>query len=203
MEKFTKIQKLSDNQFLNLYKMDALTREGRAFDYYFVSRNGAENLKLRTKEDTAEGIVIYPVFKEDPEKIVIIRQYRYPLDEYIYELPAGLKDAGEDAEQAAIREMKEETGLEFSPWLEGNKAYRRPFFMGPGYTDESSQTVFGYASGDISTSFQEDTERIQVLLVGKEEAGRILARERVSLRCAFLLMHFIQSRGDNPFQFLT
>lgn len=94
MKKYTKIHKLSDNRFLNLFKLDALTDSGRPFDYFFVSRRKAENIKLLTGDSAAEGVVIYPVLREDPEKIVMIRQYRYPLGDYLYELPAGLIDAG-------------------------------------------------------------------------------------------------------------
>jgi ADP-ribose pyrophosphatase len=43
-------------------------------------------------------------------EIVLQKQYRPPLDKIVIELPAGLIDAGETAEQAAIRELKEETG---------------------------------------------------------------------------------------------
>jgi len=45
-----------------------------------------------------------------PLSTVIIEQYRPPIDKFIIELPAGLVDGGETAEQAAIRELEEETG---------------------------------------------------------------------------------------------
>lgn len=202
MKKYTKIHKLSDNKFLNLFRLDAFTDSGRPFDYFFVSRRKADNIKLITKDLAAEGVVIYPVWKEDPEKIVMIRQYRYPLDDYLYELPAGLIDAGETPDQAAVREMKEETGLDFEVYTGGNDAYRRPFFMGAGFTDESCNAVFGYASGRISRDDMEDTESIQVLVVDKEEAARILKEERVSIRAAYLLMNFLHVDKNMPFEFL-
>ena len=200
--KYTKIHKLSDNKFLNLFKLDALTDSGHSFDYYFVSRRTADEIKIITTELAAEGVVLYPVLKDDPDKIVMIRQYRYPLDEYLYELPAGLIDAGETPEEAAVREMKEETGLDFEVYTDGNEAYRRPFFMGAGFTDESCNAVFGYASGTISRDDMEDTESIQVLLVDRKEAARILREERVSIRAAYLLMNFLHADDKEPFAFL-
>ena len=201
-ERFTAVRKVTDNPFFNLYEMDARTNSGKPFGYYFGSRNDEAHIKLKTKALNVEGIVIYPVLKDAPDKIVLIRQYRYPLDCFLYELPAGLVDGGETPAQAAIREMKEETGLDFEVYEGGSPAFRRPFFMGAGFTDECSAAVFGYASGNVTDQYLEDSESIQVLLADKEEAGRILSTERVSLRCAYLLMQFMQSRAEEPFAFL-
>lgn len=43
-------------------------------------------------------------------EIVLQKQYRPPIDKIVIEVPAGLIDEGETAEQAAVRELKEETG---------------------------------------------------------------------------------------------
>lgn len=202
MKKYTKIHKLSDNRFLNLFQLDALTDNGRPFEYFFVSRRKADEIKLRTGDSAAEGVVIYPILKDDPEKIVMIRQYRYPIGDYLYELPAGLIDAGETPDIAAVREMKEETGLAFEVHTGGDAAYRRPFFMGPGFTDESCNAIFGYASGTISRDEMEDTESIQVLIADQDEVRRILREEKVSLRAAYLLMNFLHADKKAPFAFL-
>lgn len=200
--KYTDVRKLTDNKFLNLYEMDALTNTGEAFHYYFATRNSQEDLPLYTGKLRSNGIVIYPIWKEDKEKLVMIRQYRYPLDAWIYELPAGLIDGEETPSQAAVREMKEETGLDFTPYEGGNPALRRPFCLGAGMTDETSTSVFGYAGGTVSGKFREDTESIEVLLVDKKEAERILCQEKISLRAAFLLMEFLKMGRENPFAFL-
>ena len=202
MKKYTAVRKLTDNRFLNLYEMDALTNTGAPFNYYFASRNSEENLPLLTGKLCSNGIVIYPIWKKEPEKIVMLRQYRYPLDAWLYELPAGLIDEGETASEAAVREMKEETGLTFTPYEGGNPSFRRPVYLGAGLTDETSTSVFGYADGEISGRFRESTESIEVLLVDKKEAARILKEERVSLRAAFLLMSFLRMDGAEPFAFL-
>ncbi|NBJ98088.1 NUDIX hydrolase [bacterium 1xD8-48] len=202
MKKYTAVRKLTDNRFLNLYEMDALTNTGAPFNYYFASRNSEEKLPLLTGKLCSNGIVIYPIWKRNPEKIVMLRQYRYPLDAWLYELPAGLIDEGETASEAAVREMKEETGLTFTPYEGGNPSFRRPVYLGAGLTDETSTSVFGYADGEISGRFRESTESIEVLLVDKKEAARILKEERVSLRAAFLLMSFLRMDGAEPFAFL-
>ena len=202
MKKYTAVRKLTDNRFLNLYEMDALTNTGAPFNYYFASRNSEEKLPLLTGKLCSNGIVIYPIWKRNPEKIVMLRQYRYPLDAWLYELPAGLIDEGETASEAAVREMKEETGLTFTPYEGGNPSFRRPVYLGAGLTDETSTSVFGYADGEISGRFRESTESIEVLLVDKKEAARILKEERVTLRAAFLLMSFLRMDGAEPFAFL-
>lgn len=202
MKKFRDIQTLFQNRFLNFYHMDALTDSGKEFDYYFVSRNSEEQIKAKTGDEKAEGVVIYPVWEENPEKIVLIKQYRYPIGDTMYELPAGLIDAGETPLQAAIREMEEETGLQFIVYEGGEKAFRRPFYMGAGYTDEATCAIFGYAKGSWDKLRTEETESIQVVLADKEEVRRILREEKVSLRMAYLMMMFLQSDPKEPFRFL-
>ena len=111
MFNYKKVKKQSDNPFLNLYKLDAVDREGKVFDYYFVSRRDEEGIKLKTKDNNPEGIVVYAITDEESPRLLVIKEYRYPLDDYIYELPAGIIDSGEVAEQAAVREIKEEQDL--------------------------------------------------------------------------------------------
>lgn len=203
MKKYKDIQPLFQNKYLNFYHMDALTDSGKTFDYYFASRNPKDRIKAVTGSIGAEGVVIYPVWKEEPDKIVLIRQYRYPVGDIIYELPAGLIDEGEDASQAAVREMKEETGFTLEVYDGGAEYYRRPFFMGAGYTDEACQVVFGYADGVWNRQELEETESIRVFLADKREVSRILTEEKVSLRMAYLMMHFLQSDPEDPFAFLS
>lgn len=201
MEKYHGVHKLTDNDFLNLYDMEAVTTKGKDFHYYFASRNDEEHIKIRTKSMQPEGIVVYAVTAESQPRLVLIRQYRYPVDAYIYELPAGLIDGDETPGMAAAREMKEETGLDFAEYTGGKEFYRRPYFMGPGFTDETSAAVFGTVSGTVSDEFVEDSEEIQVILADKKEVERILAAERVSLRGAYLMMLFLQA--EEPLGFLT
>lgn len=199
-EKYRDVQKLTDNPFLNLYHIDAVDTDGKDFNYYFASRNKENNIKMKTHDVRPEGIVIYGVTTENEPKLVLIKQYRYPLDAYIYELPAGLVDGDETPAQAAVREMKEETGLSLEVYEGGAELYRRPFYMGPGFTDEMSCAVFGTVAGIPNLDSKESTEDIQVILADRAEVRRILTEEQVSLRGAYLMTHFL-SDGD-PLGFL-
>ena len=167
--------------------------------YYVASRaKTAEDLKLSTHNEKPDGVIIYGLTPEK-DKVLLVRQYRYSLDEYIYEFPAGLVDPGENFRQAAAREVKEETGLTLSP-LTLENGYERPFFTTVGMTDECCSTVFGYVSGNLTSEGEEDTEDIEALLVDREEAKRILKEERVAIMCAYMLMHFVAD--EDPFAFL-
>lgn len=196
------IRRLSDNPFLNLYHIDARTRTGHGFDYYFASRNGEEDIKAKTHSRRPEGMAVYALRKEDPGLLVMLRQFRYPLNDYIYELPAGLIEDGESAAHAAVREMKEETGLTLEVYEGGAEYYRNPFYLAQGLSDESGSMVFGYVSGEAGSQGLEDSEDIAVVLVDKKEARRILSEERLSVRGAYLLMQFLHSDPKRPFAFL-
>ena len=201
MKKINRIEKVTDNRFLNLYHMDVNDTKGNPFHYYFVSRNDMEHLKIHTRMLDPEGIVIYAVTREAKPRLVLIKEYRYPLDDYIYALPAGLVDAGETPGEAAAREMSEETGYAFTEYTGGEACFRRPFLMGPGFTDEASSAVFGYVDLEDCCPERESSEDIEVILADKEMVRHILAKEKVSLRGAYLMMQYLQMKED-AFAFL-
>lgn len=193
-----KIEKKVGSKFLSYYEMEAIHRDGSITPYYLVSRNpNKDTLKAVTKQNSPDGVIIYGIYGEKKDKIVLIRQYRYPIGDYVYELPAGLKEPGESIETTAVREMYEETGLEFVPVECGD--FSHPFFTTVGMTDESCATVYGLCKGLPSSEHQESSEDIQAVIADKAECRRILKEEKVSANCAYLLMHFLTS--ENPLDF--
>ena len=200
MERVLGVKRQTDNRFLNLYELDAVFRDGSRAPYYVASRRkDADSIKAVTHDNHADGVILYGVYGQQKDRVVLIRQFRYPVGGYVYEFPAGLVEPGEDMLDAGIREMQEETGLQFQPVDAG--ACSRPFFTSIGMTDESCGTVYGYCSGTPSVAGQEGTEDIQVVLADREECKRILREENVAIMCAYMLMHFISTEGD-PLAFL-
>lgn len=202
MKRFTGVTPLSDNPFLNLYDIDALDNRQKPFHYYFTSRNRKEQLKLFTHRNIPEGVTVFALTREEAPRMVLIKEYRYPLDDYIYDLPAGLIDEGEKAAEAAARELKEETGLDYTLAAGSGMLSANPSFLAPGISDESNVTTFGYAQGEVSEAFCESTEDICVVLAGKEEVKRLLKKEKVSTRAAYLMLLFLSMEDAEPFSFL-
>lgn len=200
--KILSVKKATENPFLNMYDVEFEDRLGNRRMYYLASRAArTEDLKLKTHENRPEGVIIYCVYGENKDRLVLVRQYRVSIDDYIYEFPAGLVDEGETYAQAGIRELKEETGLDFRP-LEVDEMYHKPFYTTIGMTDEACATVYGYADGEVSRAGLEDSEELEIVLADRTEASRILREERVSMNCGYLIMHFLHHTDEDPFYFL-
>ena len=200
MPDIKKVTPLTENPHVNLYHLDVESKTGRKGHYYVASRAKTENeLKIKTRKNTPYGVIIYSLYGEKKDRVVLVRQYRYAIDSYIYEFPAGLVEPGEDYREAAIREMKEETGLTLTP-LDVDPAYEKPYFTTIGMTDESCASVYGYASGQVSGDGLEDSEELEIVLADREEVRRILREEKAAIMTAYMLMHFLHD--DEPFAFL-
>ncbi len=195
------ITKLTDTRFVNLYDAHGFNSKGHESHYNVASRaDSIEKLKISTRKNDPDGVIIYALYGENHDQVVIIRQYRYPIDDFVYELPAGLMEPGENMEEAAIRELHEETGLTFHP-IKCDKMFTEARFTTVGLTDESVGIIYGYAEGTLSNKYAEESEEIQVMLAGKDEIRRILKEELVAMPFAFQLMHFLHD--EEPFAFLN
>ena len=200
MPKILNIMQQTKQKFLNMFEFTVEDRTGNVHPYYVASRaTDIDGLKANTRKNTPDGTIIYAIHKGETDRIVLVKQYRYSIGDYIYELPAGLVDPGECYKETAVREMKEETGLTFVP-IDHEECYSEPFFTTVGMTDESCRTVYGEAFGEPSNAFLEATEDIEVVLADRTMAKEILKTQKASIMAGYLLMNFIHS--EDPFWFL-
>ena len=110
--------------------------------------------------------------KKDPW-IVVERQYRHAANQYLWELPAGKLDPGEDALAGAQRELAEETGYSAKKWKPLVEYYASPGFLG------ESMKVFvaeGLVAGD---AHPEDDEQIEFRLVKLSEALKMIEKGKI------------------------
>ena len=89
--------------------------------------NGREALREIIEHPGAVAVV--PVLPDG--RIVLVRQFRKPVEETLLEIPAGRLEEGEDAESCALRELEEETGFRA-----GKLEKILKFFPSPGFSDE-------------------------------------------------------------------
>lgn len=111
-------------------------------------------------------------FLSDPEgeepQILLLRQFRYAADGYIYEIPAGRLDAGEEPKDCAARELKEETGCtadRIEPLF--------TMFTTPGFTDETIH-VFMATGLTHGQSAREPDEFAEVVIMRLAEALELI-----------------------------
>lgn len=119
------------------------------------------------------SVVLIPM--PDPKHVVLVRQYRYPVDQWLWELPAGSLDPGEEPEAAAVRECHEEIG----------KIPRRAVLIGsflptPGYCDEE-MLLFRLDGLDEPTgeAALDEDEIIEPKVFSMAEAREMIARGEV------------------------
>ena len=110
---------------------------------------------------------------QDDGRIVLVRQYRYPVDAALWELPAGRVDAGESPEQAAQRELQEEIGMKA-----GSLSRLAFFFTTPGFCDESMH-VFRATGLIPSQAMGDEDERIEVQAFTLPELDAMIDRGEV------------------------
>lgn len=75
------------------------------------------------------GVVAVPVM--DDGRLLLLRQYRYPLQKYILEFPAGKLDSRQSPLDTMLRELEEETG-----YVASEMTYQCSFYTSPGFSDE-------------------------------------------------------------------
>jgi ADP-ribose pyrophosphatase len=109
----------------------------------------------------------------DDGRVVLVRQYRYAVDAFVWELPAGRRDAGETPEEGARRELEEEVGLRaelLEPLLE--------FWTTPGFCDEVMHLFRATRLVPVPPRPEED-ERIETAAFTLEQAKAMIARGEI------------------------
>ncbi len=111
-----------------------------------------------TRQRALGSACIAAIRRGPPATILLVKQWRAPLDAWILEFPAGLIDQGSTAGETALRELQEETGATGSIVSLGP-----PIYNSPGITDESTQLVLLDVKGENSAPQHEPDEEIQLV----------------------------------------
>ena len=160
---------LTNEVYVNLFKATYIDSKGKQREWTYASRKKEQTLENKNKADA----VVICAFIENNGKLEVIltKEYRVPIFDFEIGFPAGLVDKGETVEQSAIRELKEETGLDCN----------RVLFITPtvissaGLSDEAVSFAFLLAEGKISKNNQEENEDIEVFMADRNRVEEILS----------------------------
>ena len=174
--KYQGIQKILEGRFITRYDVEYITEEGHAKTYEIVSRN--RNIRsLEELQNRRPDSVIMILTDESGERILLNREYRMAMAQWLYNFPAGLIDPGETPEKSAERELWEETGLALTridDILDNS-------YSAIGFSNERNICVFGAASGE----FRKSTSGEEEIFPGwytKEEVRKLLRTEAFAAR---------------------
>ena len=174
--KYQGIRKIHEGKFITRYDVDYVTDEGHAKTYEIISRN-KDIQTLEQLQNRQANAVVMILTDESGERILVSREYRMAMAQWIYNFPAGLIDPGETPEESAKRELWEETGLiltRIDDVLDNS-------YSAVGFANERNVTVFGTAKGEFNKSTS-DVEEIIPGWYTKEEIKQLLRTEPFAAR---------------------
>ncbi len=163
---------------MEIYRGKRLSIETREF----TLPNGTKKERVIVRPGGA--VAILPVEGGD---CYLLRQYRFAVDDYIYEAPAGTIDEGEEPHETAYRELIEETGMKAETFVPKGWIY-----PSPGYTDERIWLYLAEGLSPCSDYQMNDDEVIEVVRVpvgdvkAMIEDGRIVDAKTICLVCRCL-----------------
>ena len=173
---FKGIRKIHEGRFITRYDVDYLTAGGHEKTYEIVSRR-RDLQTLEALQNKTPDSVILILTDESGGRILLNREYRMAMAQWIYNFPAGLIDPGETPEESARRELREETGLSLiriDDTLDNS-------YSAIGFSNERNITIFGAAAGD----FRESTSDAEEIVPGwytREEIRALLRKEPFAAR---------------------
>ncbi|WP_164218144.1 NUDIX hydrolase [Virgibacillus sp. YIM 98842] len=176
-EKTINSEKIYDGKIIDLQVDKVLLPDGNKAKRELVKHPGAA--------------AVIPITKED--KIVLIEQYRKPLEKSIIEIPAGKVEKGEDPETAAIRELEEETGYTTS-----ELSLVTSFYTSPGFADE---LIHIFITDELkpldAPAAKDDDEFMEIMELTLDEAKQLVEEERIhdaKTNYAILYLHALERK---------
>ncbi len=174
--KFKEIKKGEEGKFITRYDVTYETVDHKEKVYEIISRNRHLD-SISSLNGTKPDSVVIIATDESGQKLLINKEFRMAVGDWVYNFPAGLIDEGEEPVESAKRELWEETGLEL---------YEIDDFIGPsysavGFSNEINVCVVGKARGTFRPSTS-TVEEIEPKWYTKEELRALLKTARFAAR---------------------
>jgi ADP-ribose pyrophosphatase len=143
--------------------------------------DGKKGEREIVKHPGAVGII--PFTKDG--KMVVVRQFRKPLEKVIYEIPAGKLEPGEDPQACAIRELEEETG-----YTTQEITFITSFYTSPGFANELLY-LYEAEALEEGQAKPDDDEFVEMSHITLEEGLELMKNEQIhDAKTAFALIYW-------------
>ncbi|XP_078510984.1 ADP-sugar pyrophosphatase [Lissotriton helveticus] len=203
-EKIIKEETISEGKWVKVLHTTYVDPTGKTRNWETVKRT------TRKEGNLADGVAIIPVLQRTLhyECIVLVKQFRPPMGCYCLEFPAGLIDANESPQTAALRELEEETGYK------GEVAECSPVVcLDPGLSNCATYIVTVLINGDDAANIKPKTklgdgEFVEVMLFPRNELLKrieaLVAKEHIVVDArvytyALALEHAVAKPFELPF----
>lgn len=166
---------------------------------YFTARNDSYQ--------TPAGKIVEPYFVvelptsvaamavSEEGDVILIRQYRYPVNEVLIEIPGGFIDADELPQQAIERELLEETGYTFSSFH-----YLGVTVANPGVLNNYTHMFVALGGRKTAKQSLDENEEIEILLKPLQDVRTMLLHNEIKQSmhalCMFHAFDFLEKRGS-------
>ena len=189
--KLNSLDTVLEMPYFNVYSAMYENREtSHIAQYDIVSRNKGLTMQNLGRNLPVSAVAILPV---DPvnRRILLTREFRMPVNDYLVAIPAGLVDPGEDVRAAVIRELREETGC-----IADRVMVLPPAFSCIGLTDETAACAI-VTVREQGGSEQEENEEITSRWYSYEQALAIMTdpKVRTGARAQLLVLLWLASQG--------
>lgn len=171
--KFQSIQKVHSGSYIHRYDVTYQTAAGHEKVYEMISRNPSLKTLADLKKGQADAVVMI-LHDGSEERLLLNREFRMALGDWVYNFPAGLMEPGETPEESARRELREETGLT----LTAVREYLPLSYSAVGFSNETNICIVGTAEGTIRESDSE-VEEIEAGWFTREEIRQLFEKREL------------------------
>lgn len=193
LPQFKDIELVSDG-WVKKYLLTYVMPDGSEYRYESVSRKGPEEYRAQLLGNASghapapDAVCIVPILPDD--SLLLIREFRYPVNAQVIAFPAGLIEPGESLADCVDRELREETGYRLRRSFDRDPLMPlpQPGYSSVGMAEESVRVVIAYVEPD-GDARPGDAELIETFTLARDEIGPFLDanREPIGTRCQLLL----------------